>query len=419
MNEISKPSSSRLAADLSSLQDLLPQDIHAGVNDPCHGFTGGVAANKGHVIPHPAVFAIYWDPYFGGNPGAVASMNQFIGELVSGAYMIGLRDYGVGFGSFAGSVVIDLKAHPAPASLTDAQLAATLTGWFGDGTVPLKPAVNDTSHVYLVFAPSTTALTLGSITSGFCGYHQHTKFNPASSNDDVFWAVVQGYSKAAAGKDFVNSISFCVSHELAEAFSDRDGQGWTASNGCEIGDLCEQNGTVAYGDWQVEQYWSNSAKGCVGPLFTRELGWAGIYRPGSGALWFDTRTDLASFNADVDARFKQGLYLADVTTFKIGGQTRWAGVYRPDSGALWFDTRPALASFNADVDARFKQELYLTDATAYQEGGQTRWAGIFRPGSGALWLDTRYDLATFNEDVSSRFGQGLYLTHAIALSRDA
>jgi hypothetical protein len=59
VNEISKPSSSRLAADLSSLQDLLPQDIHAGVNDPCHGFTGGVAANKGHVIPHPAVFAIY------------------------------------------------------------------------------------------------------------------------------------------------------------------------------------------------------------------------------------------------------------------------------------------------------------------------------------------------------------------------
>ena len=410
MNEIPKSSSSRVAADIFSLQDALTSSEKVGVNDPCHGFTGGVTAHNGHVIARPAVFVIYWDAYFQTNPDAVSSMNRFVGDLVGGAYMIGLRDYGVGFGSFAGSVVLDLKTHPAPASLSNTQLASTLVDWLNDGTVPQKPTINDTSHVYLVFAPSTTALTLGTITGGFCGYHQSTKFNSASGNDDVFWAVVQGYSKAAVGNDFVNSISYCVSHELNESFSDRDGQGYNASNGCEIGDLCEQNGTVAYGDWQVQPYWSNSANGCVGPLFTRELGWAGIYRPDKGALWFDVRSDLASFNADVDARFKQGLYLTDVTTFNASGQTHWTGVYRPDNGALWFDVRPDLATFNANVDARFKQGLYLTAVTAYQEGGQTRWAGIFRPGSGALWFDTRPDLISFNADVDARFKQGLYLT---------
>jgi hypothetical protein len=142
--------------------------------------------------------------------------------------------------------------------------------------------------------------------------------------------------------------------------------------------------------------------------------WAGLFRPGQRALWFDTRPDLASFNADVSARFAQGLYLTDVSTFLEGGQTRWAGIFRPGSGALWFDTRPDLASFNTQVSARFAQGLYLTNVTAWVEGGQTRWAGVFRPGSGALWFDTRPDLAAFNTQVSARFAQGLYLTNVTA-----
>ncbi len=144
--------------------------------------------------------------------------------------------------------------------------------------------------------------------------------------------------------------------------------------------------------------------------------WAGIFRPDSGALWFDVRSDLASFNAQVTARFNQGLYLSDVIAYKEGSQTRWAGVFRPGSGALWFDVRSDLASFNADVVARFDQGLYLTDALNFTEGGESRWAGIFRAGSGAQWFDARPSLASFNADVTARFNQGLYLTTAIAVA---
>ena len=57
-------------------------------------------------------------------------------------------------------------------------------------------------------------------------------------------------------------MSYCVSHEIAEAVTSRDGRGWFRGS-CEIGDLCEQTGTHAYRGWQVEQYWSQDDARCV------------------------------------------------------------------------------------------------------------------------------------------------------------
>src|SRR5436305_255358 len=61
-----------------------------------------------------------------------------------------------------------------------------------------------------------------------------------------------------SGDAFVKSVSYCVSHEIGEALTNRDGGGYfRSSDGCEIGDLCEQNGNFNYRGWDVEQYWSN------------------------------------------------------------------------------------------------------------------------------------------------------------------
>jgi hypothetical protein len=77
-------------------------------------------------------------------------------------------------------------------------------------------------------------------------------------------------ASGAAAIDIVNSITYCLSHEMVEAMSNPRGNGFhSAANGCEIADICEVDPktgaivTVTVGQWSVEQYWSNAAKACV------------------------------------------------------------------------------------------------------------------------------------------------------------
>ncbi len=62
----------------------------------------------------------------------------------------------------------------------------------------------------------------------------------------------------------VDSVAYCISHELTETFTNPRGDGfWADANGCEVSDLCEQLGTLPMAGWNVEQYWSNKQKSCV------------------------------------------------------------------------------------------------------------------------------------------------------------
>ena len=208
-------------------------------------------------------------------------MDQFVSDLATGNYWSGLAQYGVGSCSLQGHVVINMKSFPTPNSqnpgkaFSESQMQSQLTTWLDKGVVAPKPAGNEENLVYLIVAPSDTTLSLGGNTSGFCGYHQHGKYNASTSRDNLIWGTVQGYSKANTGQAFVDSISYCVSHELSEAFSNPDGQGYYDDvNGCEIGDICEAASTggiitVPYQTWQVEQYWSNMDAKCISGPSTR------------------------------------------------------------------------------------------------------------------------------------------------------
>jgi hypothetical protein len=205
-----------------------------------------VSAHEGRVIPQPEVFAIYWGSYFTSNPGAVDLMNQFLTDLVTGPYLNGMRQYGVSAGSLAGSVVIDLAAYPAPVQLKPSAAQSQLIAWLDAGVVSAKPAGNERNKVYMIFPPAETQLVNedGS-TNGFCGYHRHGKYNSSSNDDNLFWGIVVGAAFPDDPRGFVDFLSKCVSHELAETFSNPDNRGYFAGD-CEIGDLCEMN---ANGDW--------------------------------------------------------------------------------------------------------------------------------------------------------------------------
>jgi hypothetical protein len=139
---------------------------------------------------------------------------------------------------------------------------------------PPAPAVNESSLLYVIFLPTETTPTLSTGVTDFCGYHNSTKFNDASRNNDLFYVIIRTDKingppdLSGTGEALVKSLSFCVSHEIAEAVTDRDGRGYhnqVNGNTCEISDLCEPptKGTFNYRGWDVEHYWSQWDRTCI------------------------------------------------------------------------------------------------------------------------------------------------------------
>jgi hypothetical protein len=239
--------------------------VEGGVNGQCHTYTGGVKAGQKHIMRSPRVVVIFWGHNYVTNTNVVTSVVQLVSDCVTGPFLNGLVQYGVGRGSVAGQFVIDTNQNnPAPATLDEKQAQTQIISWLNAGTVTPAPAVDETNVLYFLFPPTTTQLKLSDGTTGFCGYHEHGKFHSNSQNDDLFWAIVDTTGAATAtGTAFASDVSLCVSHELAEAFSDRDNHGYIADNGCEIGDICETKASFQYREWSVEQYWSGWDSACI------------------------------------------------------------------------------------------------------------------------------------------------------------
>jgi hypothetical protein len=167
--------------------------------------------------------------------------------------------------------VLDTDTHPAPDTWDVGANSDVnqVVSWLKDGTLSPKPRKNEGSLLFLLFLPRTTKLTNGKNNDGtpntnLCGWHKHLKFNDSSDKDDLFWGLVRtDGANTTPAKVFVNSVAPCLGHELAEAVTDRDEEGFLTSNGCEIGDLCETKSFFTYPTWTVEQYWSNWDSACI------------------------------------------------------------------------------------------------------------------------------------------------------------
>lgn len=244
--------------------------LGGGVNGDCHTHGENVRRQDGRVMPHPRVMVILWGHFYVEHSDAVDTVRQLVTAIVAGRFMNGLAQYGVGRGSLVDVAVIDTSSNdPAPAELSDGDAEDRLKGWLRASFIGPAPAVNERNLLYLLFPPTSTVLTPAD--EGFCGYHRSTKFNDASHNDDLFWATFRSHSaNQSSGDSLIRSMAFCISHEMNEAFTDRDSHGYRASNGCEIGDLCEAFGstsggatTFPYQGFGVERYWSNWDHGCI------------------------------------------------------------------------------------------------------------------------------------------------------------
>ena len=246
-------------SEIANLRVSTSLGTEAGINENCHMFTGMVPANSKHVMRNPRIVLILWGHFYATNSAVATNATTLISDLVSGPFMNGLAQYGVGGGSVIGTFVVDIPPPaPDPINLTRENVRDQLIDWINRGTISPGPAVGEQNLVYVIFLPTGSTTTE---TAGTGGYHSHSKHNTNSSDDDLFWAVrLTNSAPLTSAMNFVRSLAFIVSHELDEAFTDRDGKGFVTNNDCEIGDICESRGTnpccftFSYRGWSVEQY---------------------------------------------------------------------------------------------------------------------------------------------------------------------
>lgn len=254
-------------------------------NDESHGYTGGVEGDKNHVMQSPKVYAIYWDEYFEMNREAVYTMDEFFRQILTGRYMRQLNQYGgIGLGRFLGStVIVPNPVSPPPSDLAAERIEAELKEWIRTGTVKVSPTPGETNLLYVIFTPSTTTIDNDNCLAGF---HSSGRYDAAPDDagaqgerdDNLFWAAIQEWhydGAPASASDFADSCTWAVSHELVEAFTNRDGKGFayrTPKDHYEIGDICEcARGSEAektpiikteVDGWWVETYWDEENKSC-------------------------------------------------------------------------------------------------------------------------------------------------------------
>lgn len=230
-----------------------------GTNATCHGNSSGVKPNDKVILAHASVKVLCWGQFYDDQRDALKNAFKLCSDLVTGPYLNGLAQYGIGRGRMAGAASVIFNQPPP--TLSEDEARDQLLLFIADLSIP--PAKDEDSLLYVLFLPPETKPTISSGKDDFCGYHQWAKFHDDSKESDVFFCIIRTDSAdKSSGEAFIKSVSYCVSHEIAEALTSRDGRGYH-NGSCEIGDLCEQTGNHTYRGWQVEQYWSQWDPGCI------------------------------------------------------------------------------------------------------------------------------------------------------------
>lgn len=221
----------------------------------------------GRVLKNPTLQPIYLGAYWQSAAGkADASFNDgFAREVVGGAHEAILQQYGVGAGSYGGSVTVGV---PNPARVTHDDVVALVKQQLAAGAVKDGPET-----VHLVVLPPGTVLDAGNgVTSeqGLGGFHGSYA---DGAGKPVYFGVV-AYSQGSNGIDFTgrgrDNVTITESHEFDEACTDPDVESgklaWYNQRYGEIGDLAVNSGLVPFdktyvrdaAGYAVQVEWSNA-----------------------------------------------------------------------------------------------------------------------------------------------------------------
>ena len=269
------PADGAVAPDRPAAPDAAP-DAAPPDGAPADGFSPAphqafpqVPDQGGPRLRHPAVVTVT----FADDPRR-ATLEAFARWIVGSRWLAAVgAEYGVGAGSTAGAAQ---RTEHALVAVRSADIEAFLAQGVLDGSLP-RPAGGLTDALYMVYYPSTTAITatfVDGITLQSCtdfgAYHGEVH----QSGMDFSYAAMADCGVAGSGLTDLEEIEQAASHELIEAATDampitapafqlrRDGaSAWfsTFRFEVEVGDLCEVP-AQAYreGGFVAQRTWSNT-----------------------------------------------------------------------------------------------------------------------------------------------------------------
>jgi hypothetical protein len=205
---------------------------------------------------HLAYWGTAWMPQSALTPTS-AQVTRAVRTMIASAYMTGLAQYrGIQRGYVRGAAVI--TSSDPPARFTDEQVARFVDDQLTAGTIPGPDADNQT--LYGVVMPKGVKPR----SSDWVGEHNYY----------VRWGQRIHYAWFADSDD-LPGITGIVSHELVEAATDPEGDGFRGVKGacsgpgwCEIADVCAS--TSVLDGITVQSYWSNQAGACIVPVASSE-----------------------------------------------------------------------------------------------------------------------------------------------------
>lgn len=316
-----------------------------GVNAVCHSYTGTVTSVGNDVMNNPKVVPVYWGNAVLNDNNLKTAFDQFFCELLSSEFVDRLAQYGVTNPAVLPSCMIAGTATSAGVG----NVGQLLSDWFTAGEVPPPSPLSDANNwLYVVLAPPDASIN----SPGACGYHSSSQLTVNGTSINLAWALIAftGPAPGTPAVNVVNSVAYCMGHEMVEAFTDPRGQGYEVlvnatnpgdqSQWCEIGDICEAKAGATVGRWNVETYWSNLDTNCAAGFGTS---WKSLGAPGSGLLGSPAAGRNQDGRLEVFSVTQDGAIWHIWQLLPGGPWTQWAGL-APPAGL----TAPPVVSSNLD-----------------------------------------------------------------------
>ncbi len=219
-------------------------------------------AHGGNVMASPRIVAIYWGGDYGaaGDPESVGQqLDDFFNAVCPSAYFDLLKQFGVNKPAFLGSV--RMPHNGMKDTMSNGKVADTIKKWLDTGLLT-PPDPQETNLLYVLFLPSVVSLDPK---DGKDGFHSYSDFRAAWFTSNLFYAAIPF--------GVLEMLTSTATHEMVEAFADRDGNGWHGDLSWwppfqnnmtrEVCDVCEGPGELFLGPYRVASFWGPVHDKCV------------------------------------------------------------------------------------------------------------------------------------------------------------
>ena len=244
---MSRHSARTASLSFTELRADLRLPPNAGETDLNVTFHGGAIASG------VAVELIFWGSAWQ-QPANSALRAQFVASaasLIGGPYYTALKEYGAAKPMFRGAVTV-ISPDP-PGSFDDGDVGDLVWNCIDANIFPEPDDPGGRIFYAVVMAPGTSYGPGGAL-----GAHSWPHDYDFPFDWDTAWVAWIGFGN-------LNTLTRVFGHELAEAVTDPEGDGWhTDVSGEEIGDICNTRQGFVNGVW-VEGYWSRRMNACVIP----------------------------------------------------------------------------------------------------------------------------------------------------------